>query len=298
MKTIRRPRPQFNLRKAADYAIVINALQIAAMAALAVYVLNDEVNAALSGVLGDVLVIVMFLVVAWGAAVDIREALAARRMTVKLSGLNETVNQMTDLNHALRAQRHDFLNHLQVVYSLIEMGEYQEANRYIDQVYGSIQALSKTLKTACAPVNALLRAKTAEAAERGIYTEVRVQGTWEGLPLPAWEMCRVLSNLMDNAMDALAEVKKPRLVLTLGEDVKRFFFEVWNNGPAIPAEKQADIFEPGYSGKGEGRGMGLYIARETLRGVGGDLTVQSDAQATVFSGDVPRTARAAEERET
>ena len=53
MKTIRRPRPQFNLRKAADYAIVINALQIAAMAALAVYVLNDEVNAAFSGVLGD-----------------------------------------------------------------------------------------------------------------------------------------------------------------------------------------------------------------------------------------------------
>ena len=96
MKTIRRPRPQFNLRKAADYAIVINALQIAAMAALAVYVLNDEVNAAFSGVLGDVLVIVMFLVAAWGAAVDIREALAARRMTVKLSGLNETVNQMTD----------------------------------------------------------------------------------------------------------------------------------------------------------------------------------------------------------
>ena len=44
--------------------------------------------------------------------------------------------------------------------------------------------------------------------------------------------------------------------------------------------------------------MGLYIARETLRGVGGDLTVQSDAQATVFSGDVPRAARAAEERET
>ena len=174
MKTIRRPRPQFNLRKAADYAIVINALQIAAMAALAVYVLNDEVNAAFSGVLGDVLVIVMFLVAAWGAAVDIREALAARRMTVKLSGLNETVNQMTDLNHALRAQRHDFLNHLQVVYSLIEMGEHQEANRYIDQVYGSIQALSKTLKTACAPVNALLRAKTAEAAERSRATEIRL----------------------------------------------------------------------------------------------------------------------------
>lgn len=280
--------PQFNMRKAALYAIVINVLQILAMAALAIYILIDGVNEALHGVLGDLIVLTLFLVVSWGAAVDIREAVHARHMTVKLHGLDETVSQMSDLNYALRAQRHDFLNHLQVVYSLIEMGEYKEANAYIEQVYGDIQAVSRALKTACAPVNALLRAKMAEAEQRGIQVELSVNGAWSNLPLPAWEMCRVLSNLIDNAMDALTGWPAPRLAITLGEDVRGFSFVVKNNGPAIPPQTQASIFEAGFSGKGEGRGMGLFIARETLRAAGGDLTVSSNDAFTAFSGTVPR----------
>ena len=281
-------KPQLNVRKAALYSIVINALQIAAVVALAVYILNDGLNQALSGVLGDLVVLLLAVVVTWGAVMDIREAYRAMRMSVKLQGLDETVSQMTDLNTALRAQRHDFLNHLQVVYSLIEMGEYDEANQYIEQVYGDIQAVSKALKTRCAPVNALLRAKMAEAEQRGIRVELAVHAAWDGLPLPGWEMCRVLSNLIDNAMDALQGTQDPRLDITLGEDVKSYSFEVKNNGPAIPEKNLSNIFEPGFSGKGEGRGMGLHIARETMRGAGGDLTVTSDESRTAFSGFLPK----------
>ena len=280
--------PQLNIRKAALYSIVINALQILAVLALAVYILYDGVNSALHGPLGDMVVLLLAAVVTWGAVMDIREAMQAGKLNVKLHGLNETVTQMSDLNIALRVQRHDFLNHLQVVYSLIEMGEYEEANRYIEQVYGDIQSLSQALKTACAPVNALLRAKMAEAKQRNIQVELTVHAVWDNLPLPAWEMCRVLSNLMDNAMDALGETPNARLEITLGEDVKSYSFEVRNNGPMIPEKIQATIFEPGFSGKGEGRGMGLHIARETMRAAGGDLTVESSQRFTAFRGALPK----------
>lgn len=282
-----RPR-QFNIRKAAVYAIIINVLQMLAMGALAVYILIDGVNEALHGLMGDLIMITLVVIVSWGAIVDIREAVHAVRMQVKLHGLDETVHQMTDLNHALRAQRHDFLNHLQVVYSLIEMGEHEEANQYIEQVYGDIQNVSRALKTACAPVNALLRAKVSEAEQRSIRVDLSVQAAWSDLPLPAWEMCRVISNLMDNAMDALDGQKDGLLSIHLSEDVKGFSFEVKNNGPMIPEEIQASIFEPGFSGKGDGRGMGLFIARETLRSAGGDLIVHSDKASTAFHGHVPR----------
>ncbi len=288
-------KPQLNVRKAALYSIVINALQIAAVVALAVYILNDGLNQALSGVLGDLVVLLLAVVVTWGAVMDIREAYRAMRMSVKLQGLDETVTQMTDLNTALRAQRHDFLNHLQVVYSLIEMGEHDEANRYIEQVYGDIQAVSKALKTACAPVNALLRAKMAEAEQRGIRVELAVHAAWDGLPLPGWEMCRVLSNLIDNAMDALQGTHDPRLDITLSEDVKSYAFEVKNNGPAIPEKNLSNIFEPGFSGKGEGRGMGLHIARETMRQAGGDLTVESCDAFTAFRGTLPKSIKPVDE---
>lgn len=280
--------PQLNIRKAALYSIVINALQILAVLALAVYILYDGVNTALHGPLGDMVVLLLAAVVTWGAVMDIREAMQAGKLNVKLHGLNETVTQMSDLNIALRVQRHDFLNHLQVVYSLIEMGEYEEANRYIEQVYGDIQSLSQALKTACAPVNALLRAKMAEAKQRNIQVELTVHAVWDNLPLPAWGMCRVLSNLMDNAMDALGETPNARLEITLGEDVKSYSFEVRNNGPMIPEKIQATIFEPGFSGKGEGRGMGLHIARETMRAAGGDLTVESSQRFTAFRGALPK----------
>ena len=274
--------PQFNIKKATLYAIVINALQILAMLALALYVLTDEFNHVLQHSLGDILILMLAVVVIWGAVVDIRDAIQARHMHMKLNGLDETVAQMTDLNHALRAQRHDFLNHLQVVYSLMEMEEFDEARAYIDQVYGSI------LKTACAPVNALLRAKTTEAEGRNIRLEVTVKAAWKDLPFPAWEMCRVLSNLIDNAMDALMGWKNAASHVTLWEDVNRFAFSVENNGPQIPADMAEKIFEAGFSGKGEGRGMGLCICRKTLRQQNGDLSVLSSAEKTVFSGYVPK----------
>lgn len=282
-------RPQFNIRKAAVYAVVINAFQILAMLALAVYVFTDEFNHVLQDYLGDILILMLTVVVIWGAAVDIRDALHSRKMHVQLHGLGETVTQMTDMNLALRAQRHDFLNHLQVVYSLMEMEEFDEAQSYIGQVYGDIQALSRQLKTACAPLNALLRAKTTEAEGKGIRLEVKVLAAWQDLSMPAWEMCRVLSNLMDNAMDALKGQKGGCITVTLAEDVGRFSFSVANNGPVIPAEAAERIFEAGFSGKGEGRGMGLHISRETLRSHGGDLSVASDEEKTVFSGFVKKT---------
>ena len=289
-------KPQVNLNKAALYSIVINALQIVSAVALAGLILAEDYNPSLRGPVGKIIVITLALVASWGAFMDIREALQARKMGFKLRGLDETVSQMSDLNHALRAQRHDFLNHLQVVYSLIEMEEYAEANRYIEQVYGDIQQVSKALKTACAPVNALLRAKMAEAEQRGVKVELSVHAAWDSLPIPAWEMCRVLSNLIDNALDALSETENPTLFIGLGEDVKGFFFTVKNNGPMIPPDRQSAIFEAGVSGKGEGRGMGLFIARETLRQAGGDLTVESDAAATAFFGQVPKTLKIADER--
>ena len=57
-----RPR-QFNIRKAAVYAIIINVLQMLAMGALAVYILIDGVNEALHGLMGDLIVITLVVIV-------------------------------------------------------------------------------------------------------------------------------------------------------------------------------------------------------------------------------------------
>lgn len=278
---MRKPQRNIDVRKNTVYSIAVNSVQIAAVWLLAVVLFLEH------NTLTAIATCFIALVVSAGAALDIREAVAARKKREEFDMLSDMVGQMDALNRALRAQRHDFLNHLQVVFSLIEMEEYQEAADYLEKVYGDMQSVSRAMRTDNPAINALLRAKLSDCEEAGVLTELDVSGSWKDLPMPAWEMCRVFSNLIDNAIDALEHTADKRLSILLRQDVHGFTFSFTNNGPMIPARDIKRIFEPGVSSHGEGRGMGLYIIRKTLSGYQGDIRVVSDEERTSFSGFVP-----------
>ena len=290
-------RRTIDIKKAARYAIILNAVQIAAAVAIALLVLLTDVEARASWRYIAALVCVSALLVICGAIVDIGNALSADRIKQQSEMLEEAYAQLESLNGVLRAQRHDFRNHLQVIGGLLEMGESDEAAKYIDRVYGSVGALSAQLRTASPAVNALLRVKTAEAQKRGVAMDVIVRSAWEGLPAQGWEMCRVLGNLIDNAMDALKDTPSPRVTVTLGEELRALIFSVENNGPEIPMEIREKIFQPGFTTKGGERGQGLAIVREIIAGYGGELTLESDENHTAFCGRLPRGAAQPPEKE-
>lgn len=286
-----------SVRKAAIYAIVINGLQIGLMVAMIVASLLLP-GTQFDGLVLETVLIVAAVVVIWGAAVDIREALSTQKLLGQLDDMDDTIEAMEGLNNTLRAQRHDFLNHLQVVYSLMEMQEYDEAGAYIEKIYGAITSVSRVMKTANPAINALLQVKLSECDKAKIPVEMNIQSSWKDLPMPGWEMCKVLSNLLDNAIDALEEVQEGerRLSLTLTEDLHAFCFLVSNSGPMIPVKSQESIFQPGVTTKADGHGMGLYIVRKVLQERGGDIRLVSDASGTTFSGFVPKEITAAAEK--
>ncbi|MFI0416196.1 MAG: ATP-binding protein [Candidatus Thiodiazotropha sp.] len=78
-------------------------------------------------------------------------------------------------------------------------------------------------------------------------------------------LLQVLINLFDNAsywLDQVNITNKKILIQLNGNDGTMIFSD---NGPGVPQDDAPYIFEPFYSGKGqEGRGLGLYIARQLL----------------------------------
>ena len=278
-----------NVKKVSTIAIVTNALQVGLVVGMVLYVLLVP-HAELDTVMAKYILVIAASVVVWGAVVDIREALSTRRLLGQLDDMDSTIEAMESLNNTLRAQRHDFLNHLQVVYSLMEMEEYGEANAYIEKVYGAITAVSRVMKTANPAINALLQVKLAACEKAGVQAEVNIQSAWKDLPVPGWEMCKVLSNLIDNALDALEEVEPVgrRLRITLTEDLRSYRFSVANTGPMIPLKSQKAIFGAGITTKAAGHGMGLFIVKKTLNDRGGDIDVTSSPELTEFSGWVPK----------
>ena len=283
-----RPARRFvNLKKAVIYTVVINMLQIAGSITVAVMSLITGGHAFI-GLPEQVLLCTMTLLVSWGAVLDIREAFSARKLASDADMLQDAYAQLEDLNGTLRAQRHDFMNHLQVVFSLLELEDYKEASDYIERVYGDIRRVSRTLKTAHPAINALLAAKVSDCEARGVHVDLQIESPWIDLPVESWEMCRVLGNLIDNAMDAMKDTPEPRLLIRLSESVQSYTFAIANNGPMIQPSIAERIFQRGFSTKGEGRGMGLSIVRGIMESGGGKLTLTSDEKETRFEGMLPK----------
>ena len=285
-------RDHVKVRKAAVLSIAANVLEIIAGLAMLILV-RRMLEGGVEADIARMTTLLCVTIVGWGAITDIGASITSLQMVKKAKELEEAYGQLDGLNREMRAQRHDFMNHLQVVYSLIELGEPGEAMEYMDKIYGDMQRVSRMMRTGCPAVNALIQAKVVEAERRGAELKLSIAGKWDDENMPAWEMCRVLANLIDNALDAccaseMEPGQRPTVELVLGEDLRSWFFSVRNNGPAIPEKLRARIFEPGFTTKATGQGMGMFIVSDTLTRLGGKLTLESREGDTVFSGFVPR----------
>ena len=277
---------ELNFKKITRYAIIINTFQIVAALGIALYAaLSGSFN--LSGRVERILIYVTALVVSWGAVLDIRDAYSARNAARQRQMLEDAYRQLEALNGTLRAQRHDFMNHIQVIYSLTELEDRPAALEYMDRLYTSVRSAGHSLKTASPAVNALLAAKSAACQEKNVPFLTDIHSDWKDCPVPGWEMCRILGNLIDNALDAPAGEAPKALCVALWEDVKGFHFAVENNGAPVPEEIQDSLFQRGFSTKGPGRGMGLSIVQEILEQYGGQIDLDSTPRRTRFHGLIP-----------
>lgn len=206
------------------------------------------------------------------------------------NNLEESMKNLEELNTKLRAQRHDYLNHLQVIYGLMELEEYEEAKKYMKPVFKDIMKVSKALKTKQPAVNALLQAKmeAAEKEEIDFYMEIR--SDLKAIAIEPWDLCKILGNLIDNGITALKEKEGERqLHVEMWEDREKYYFDIYNNGPMIPKENRELIFRQGFTTKKEdGHGMGLSIISRIIKENNGKITLFSDEKRTSFQVEIKK----------
>lgn len=204
--------------------------------------------------------------------------------------LEDSIHNLEELNTTLRSQRHDYLNHFQVINGLMELGEYEEAKKYLEPVFKDIMKVSKALKTAQPAVNALLQAKIEVAEKNQIDLFLEVRSDLKNLSMEPWNLCKILANIIDNGITALSEVDHERnLFIEIGEDKDNYSFIISNNGPRIPESHLEEIFKQGVSTKKEqGHGMGLYIVSKLVREARGSVIVVSRAEKTSFTVSIPK----------
>jgi len=102
---------------------------------------------------------------------------------------------------------------------------------------------------------------------------------------------QVFINILDNALDAAS----PDGRVTVGversnartDEKPMAHVSVANTGRGIAAEGMTHLFEPFYSTKGSGTGMGLFLAERIVKNHGGRLEAESREGRTVFTVSLP-----------
>lgn len=204
----------------------------------------------------------------------LRDRAEYTRLMEELAGTRYLVDSM-------RANNHDFTNKLHVIMGLIQMGMYDKATDYIQNItMVQREAISKIMNAINEPsMAALLIGKAARASELNVKFALK-EGSYfnkSDLWIPTETFITITGNLIQNAFDSLNAksddnkqvfgglYSKPDAVLITVED----------SGDGMKQEIIEHIFENGFSTKGEGRGTGLYRVKSLSDEFGGKITVES-----------------------
>lgn len=196
--------------------------------------------------------------------------------------VNQLAEQLTGVRtyaEALRAQSHEFLNRLHVILGMVQMKVYDELSDYIRALVNyrnqELGTITQSIKDPA--LAGFLMGKLSYAREEQVELSINSETI---IPEPAnpqvtHELITILGNLMDNAIEAMAEMEEKTVEVNFLYTDDWLTIEVLDSGPGISLELQKQVFEKGYSTKGENRGYGLYLVSKSIDRLGGAFTIDS-----------------------
>jgi len=189
-----------------------------------------------------------------------------------LSGINLYVNTL--------ARIYDQPGSGAKVHKIID--QIQSASRKIETVIKRVMDFSRPSELKCRlihvhqPIEEALGLASVTLRRSGIRIEKRLAANLPECYADAPLIEEVVLNLITNAAEAMRAADGPkRIEITSGLDTDRITITVADSGPGIAADLRDNIFDPFYSTKYDGTGIGLSISHRIISDHGGSLTVSS-----------------------
>lgn len=187
----------------------------------------------------------------------------------KKSEIKTSFNPLiNDLMGKLKANEHEYKNHLNTIWSIAQVTTPEEMKgklqEYISNIVDDTEEFSMLLNVENTIIKAVLYNKGQRAEKLGVQYTYNIKSNFKDISLDNSELTVILSNLLNNAIEATSMIKKKELEVILEEDNRYYIINVKNRAEGLKGEDLSNIFKMGYSTKGEGRGYGLYNVKNIV----------------------------------
>lgn len=119
--------------------------------------------------------------------------------------LKNQVDEVHNLYLTMRGWRHDYHNHMQSVKAYLAMDSLDEAKAYLDRLEQDLDDIDLLFHTGNINADAILNSKISLAVKRGIQVDYKATVPKE-LAVSDIDLCVVIGNLIDNAVEACEKV--------------------------------------------------------------------------------------------
>ncbi len=173
-------------------------------------------------------------------------------------------------------------------YAGVAKGEINRLDYIVTQFLQAIRPAPPQLRPASLNEAVLktLQLLGPELENRGLQVKTRLDRELPDSPIDPGQIQQVLVNLVKNAMQAMT--RGGTLTLQTGEASDDVFVSVSDTAGGIPQEQINRLFEPFYTTKEKGTGLGLMIVQRIVRAHGGRIDVESQfGRGTTFRIRLP-----------
>jgi len=249
--------------------------------------------------LKTILPFVNFVVLALSALVvfSIKGLEENTKKVMEFNLLKAHLLQVEDLLKTLQSQKHEHSRHIQNIQAMLYLEEVDDAREYIDGIAESYWHAEDIVYVGHPALTALLNSKRKVAEAKRIDFAFSVKCDIANISVHPWDLCSILGNLLDNALEAAVQGHvNRRVAMEIKHEDANYVIYVYNTGPKISQRARQRLFTAGYSTKeSKACGYGLYLVKKLLDRYGGKIDVIS-GERTAFIVYLPDRGRGIDDK--
>lgn len=187
--------------------------------------------------------------------------------------IENQIRETQNMYYQVRGWRHDYRNHIQNMKILLSEGNYSKLDGYLSELAEDLNTVDTVIKTGNVMADAVLNSKLTTARQLNIRVSVKA-GVPNGTVMSDVELCAVMGNLLDNAVEACAKLPEEErfMRIYIGCIKGQFYISVQNSAGNI--KKTGGKY---YTTKsGDSHGYGIFRIDRIARKYGGYVNRQNE----------------------
>ena len=229
---------------------------------------------------GVLLEAVLFLTVE-GTLYFYQKGFAFRTEEFRRELMEHSYGEIREIYMDMRGWRHDYHNHMQVMKAQLSMGNLDGVRTYLDQLEQELDRVDTVVRSGNLMVDAILNSKLTLARRQKISVNCKVKAP-EQIGVEDVDLCVILGNLLDNALEACAQIEETGRFLRIYMAVNgsQLYLSVQNS-----AREEPDFNQRNYiTGKRGNHGLGMKRVQAAVDKYDGYLNLANEPG--IFAAEV------------